>query len=159
MKQILGCFGIIVVVVLVAVYSFDRVVEKNPEPLKDSSASLFSTPEIALTTCLFARNERDYQLYQECLGKSGSVEVTEDDQYDMKLWSSVLDYEIMKRKRYDNLVIIQLRQDTQAPNANLFTGQLEDYYFHTREGRWVYLPVGLERTIVWLKSIIWNIGS
>ncbi len=159
MKQLLGCFGIIVCVVLGAVYAFDRVVEKTPLPLRESSASLFSTPEKALETWLYARNERDYTLYLEALGKSGTIEISADTQYDMDLWGRILDYEITRRTRFEDLVIIQLKQDFQAPNANIFPGQLEDYYFHFRGDRWVYLPPGLERTIVWIKSVIWNVVS
>ncbi|HNT29958.1 MAG TPA: hypothetical protein PKL83_03325 [bacterium] len=157
MKQVLGCFGIIIVVFIVGLLLFEKAVVKEPEPLRQETPGVFDSYDATLETYIWARNEEDYATYRECLGLSGDFEETAEIESEMSLWGEITEYEIQKVRQYGELVIVQVVQDYRAPNGNRFTGQRADYYFQKRLGRWVYLPDGIERSIVWLKSIVWSI--
>ena len=133
-------------------------------PLREDTPAKFDTPEDALDSYIWANNSKDYLTYLECIGKSGNYEITCEDTDDMELWGQIENYEDQKVTRYADWGIVRVQQDYKSAGGNFsiskrLYGQLKDYYFIERDGRWVYLEEGLERTVVTVKNFIWSMWS
>jgi len=149
MKEVLIFVLVVLAIAAGGIELASRSVYQEPMALREDTPGEFSTPEEALESYIWARNNRDYYTYLEALGKTARIQITREMEHEASLWGRVPEYEIYEENQFGPIVRYRLFQVFIAPNGNRFPDQRIDMYLMEKEGRWVVLPEGVERT-VWL---------